>query len=447
MPKRAGLYIRVSKEEQALNGYSLDAQENKLIEYAKSKGYTIIDIFRDKGITARKKPSRRLEFMRMIKAVENNELDIILFIKLDRWFRNVSDYYQYQAILDKHNVEWEATEEDYNTSTAQGRLYLNIKLSIAQNESDITSERIKFVFADKLKRKEVLSGQTRLGYKIVDKHIVKNEDAPIVADIFNTYIDTHSVRKTMMIINDKYNIQLKYGRIYETLRDEKYTGLYKGIENFTEPIITHEIYDKVTFILKEQSFKMPRSNNHIYIFGKLIKCPLCGSTLYGNANKRHKNLLYYYRCRNYLMNKTCSFVSIREDKIEESLLLKLKPLIQSLILTSAEEQEKIKKPSINVSSLKDKIKRLKELYVDGMIDRDEYNADYFKFQKLLTEAKAPIPKINLKPLEELLSVNIEDMYSKLDRAHKKLFWHSICKEININHDKEIVDIIFLDKFV
>lgn len=144
--KRSALYIRVSHEEQAMNGYSLQAQENRLRQYALEHNYQIVECYRDEGISARSRPGRRKEFARMLQDVQAGRIDCILFIKLDRWFRNVSDFYTYQAILDKYNVVWETTEEDYNTNTAQGRLYLNIKLSLLKmNRTLLRSESISYL--------------------------------------------------------------------------------------------------------------------------------------------------------------------------------------------------------------------------------------------------------------------------------------------------------------
>lgn len=137
--RRAALYIRVSTEEQAMHGYSLDAQREALTHYARNHGMEISSIYIDDGVTARKSFRVRPQFNRMLQDVQADKLDIILFIKLDRWFRNVSDYYEVQKILDAHNVDWAATEEQYDTTTANGRLNLNIRLAIAQDESGRTS--------------------------------------------------------------------------------------------------------------------------------------------------------------------------------------------------------------------------------------------------------------------------------------------------------------------
>lgn len=76
--------------------------------------------------------------------------NILLFCRLDRWFRSVADYYKIMEVLEAHNCDWKTTDEEYDTTTANGRLYINVKLSIAQNEADIDGERIDVVFDSKI---------------------------------------------------------------------------------------------------------------------------------------------------------------------------------------------------------------------------------------------------------------------------------------------------------
>ena len=109
--RRAALYIRVSTEEQAKKGYSIPAQREDLEEYARANGYAIAGVFIDEGKSARKKYTARPAFMQMLEGVKRGEIDVILFIKLDRWFRNIADYYEVQKILDAHNVAWKTTQE------------------------------------------------------------------------------------------------------------------------------------------------------------------------------------------------------------------------------------------------------------------------------------------------------------------------------------------------
>ena len=184
--QRAALYIRVSTEEQAMHGYSLDAQRETLTRYANMHNLVIVDYYIDEGKSARKKFQNRKEFMRMMTDVEAGRIDLILFIKLDRWFRSVKDYYKIQEILEAHNVNWKTTEEHYDTATTNGRLYINIRLSVAQDESDRDSDRIKFVFDSKVARGETLVGPQSLplGLTVKDKHVVPApETAAIACDI------------------------------------------------------------------------------------------------------------------------------------------------------------------------------------------------------------------------------------------------------------------------
>ena len=165
-------YARVSTEDQAMHGVSLDAQKERLRQFAKENALEVVDLYVDDGISARKRYTRRPEMLRLLSDVQAGKIDVILFIKLDRWFRNIADYYEVQTILDRHRVQWIATEEDYDTTTANGRLSLNIKLAIAQDEADRTSERIRFVFQNMVKEGRVISGSTPKGYRIHDKHVV-----------------------------------------------------------------------------------------------------------------------------------------------------------------------------------------------------------------------------------------------------------------------------------
>ena len=151
--KRVALYIRVSGEEQKIHGLSLEAQQERLETYARERGWIITGIYIDAAKTARKNLHKRAEFQRMIESVKRNEIDILLFCRLDRWFRSVADYYKVMEILQEHHCEWLTTDEEYDTTTANGRLYINVKLSIAQNEADIDGERIAVLLVSVLMKK------------------------------------------------------------------------------------------------------------------------------------------------------------------------------------------------------------------------------------------------------------------------------------------------------
>ena len=113
MPRiRCAIYDRVSTELQAKEGLSLDAQKEALTDYAVSHGYEIVDYYADEGLTARKKMQNRKDLMRLLRDVEADRIDLILVTKLDRWFRNIKDYHNTQAILEAHHCNWKTIFEE-----------------------------------------------------------------------------------------------------------------------------------------------------------------------------------------------------------------------------------------------------------------------------------------------------------------------------------------------
>jgi len=156
-------YVRVSTEEQAIHGLSIEAQTAALQEWAKENGCELREIYVDAGISARKPASKRPALQRLLSDIKTGKGGLIIFTKLDRWFRNIAEYYKVQEVLEKNHVDWKTIHEDYDTSTASGRLKINIMLSVAQDEADRTSERIKAVFEMKRQKLEPLTGNIHTG--------------------------------------------------------------------------------------------------------------------------------------------------------------------------------------------------------------------------------------------------------------------------------------------
>lgn len=123
--ERVAAYVRVSHQEQKLHGLSLDAQKDKLIEYAEKHGLKIVEWYMDEGVSGRKLIKRRPELQRMIHDAEKGLFDRIIFIKLDRFFRSIAEYHECMKLIDP--VIWTATEEKYDLSTANGRAFVNMK--------------------------------------------------------------------------------------------------------------------------------------------------------------------------------------------------------------------------------------------------------------------------------------------------------------------------------
>ena len=167
---RAALYIRVSTEEQARHGLSLGDQRESLLAYAADNGMEVVGVYEDAGISARKPYKQRPALLRLLADCKDGKIDTILFVKLDRWFRSVAGYYAVQEELDRCHVTWQATREDYETRTASGRLKVNIMLSVAQDEADRTSERIKAINEGKRLKGQPTTWRTPIGICVKNRH-------------------------------------------------------------------------------------------------------------------------------------------------------------------------------------------------------------------------------------------------------------------------------------
>lgn len=442
MSKRAALYIRVSTEEQARHGLSLDAQLDDLKNYAAKHGYTIAGIYADEGYSARKKPFARREFRHLLNDVEAGLIDTVLFIKLDRWFRSVQDYYKAQEILDAHNVTWETTQEQYNTTTTNGRLMLNIKLSVAQNESDTTSDRIKFVFNSKLSRREVISGQMPLGYKTKNKHyVIDDDEAEIVRDMYEHFNVYHSVRDTLYYLQDKYNRSFTYQTIRRGLSNPMYTGLKYGDPHFAPSIIDTDLFNRTQELFKKKVYIKVPSSGRVYIFSGLLICPSCGAKLGGTHTLVHGSEYMQYHCNRHFIQKSCpNYRSYNQKKIEQALLSTLEFRLKNYAANLSIDNSPSVRSDEQEEALERKIKKLRDLYLSDLISRADYAADYTKYNKELEELRnaPPVksPSIDPKVLEMAQNGEIITAYNKLTDKNKRAFWHSITDHIDLDKDRQ-----------
>lgn len=442
--KKVALYIRVSTEEQALHGYSIEAQKAALMKYAKEHSMEIIDIYIDEGISARKKYNRRKEFIRLLEGVKERKFDLILFTKLDRWFRNISDYYKIQEVLEAHEVNWKTIYENYDTTSASGRLHINIMLSVAQDEADRTSERIRSVFDNKIKNKEIVTGKHPYAYRLNNKKLEIDEaKAELIRDIFTYYKDVRSVNSTMKYMNQKYNLHKSYDFYRDTLRNRKYTGEFRGVPNYYPPVISTELFNSVQDV--KSSFVRDNQTKRLYIFSGLIRCKECGRMMSGMQTVTTANKFMVYRCRNATSYHRCSNrLSIREDLIESYLLNNTTNLYEEHIKKLRIQKESKKIKTIDKSKIRLKLTRLKELYINDLISIDDYRKDYDKYNQLLAEAEnkdIETPQVDTEQVRLMLSSDNLVIYNKLDRANQRNFWNNIIKEIIIDQEHNI-EVVF-----
>lgn len=275
---RAALYMRVTSEEQARHGLSLQEQRDALIRYAKANKMTVVGIYEDAGISARKPYKKRPALLRLLDDCKAGKVDTILFIKLDRWFRNVAGYYDVQTQLDKYGVTWQATEEDYETRTASGRLKVNIMLSVAQDEADRASERVKFITDGKRAKGQPAGSKAPLGYIIKDRQYqIDNDTADAARDMFAAYIRLQSVLGVKKYMLETWKIDRAYTKYVNYFRNRLYIGEVYGIENACPALVSKQDFDIVNDILRQRSQRCAGvETDRVYLFSGLLHCKECG---------------------------------------------------------------------------------------------------------------------------------------------------------------------------
>lgn len=439
--KRVFLYARVSTEEQAVHGLSIEAQTRALEEWAKANGHKVVGTYVDAGISARKPASKRPALQSLLSDIRSGKGDMVAFTKLDRWFRNLAEYYKVQEVLEQNQVDWKAIQEDYETATASGRLKVNIMLSVAQDEADRTSERIKAINEMKRQKLQPLTGVCPYGYKIKDKQFIKDPGTEkVVSAFFDRFLATGSVSDTQDYILERYGVRINYQKAHKMLDMTCYCGSYYGVDGMTPPYISMEQFQKIQSMRRRVVRKSKK--NRVYIFSGLIVCGSCGRRMSGGVNTNQES--FFYNCQGHYQNpgQCKNGVNISERKIEEFLKETIRDKMErrKIVVLKAWEARQARDYRGELAVLRARLGRLKELYLNDLITLDEYKGDQAEYAKkiqILEAEAASQEKPDFSGAEKMLAENWETLYEGLEKKDKREFWRILIKEIIIHSDRRI----------
>lgn len=429
--KRTAIYMRVSTDRQARDGQSLGFQRSLLLDYIKTHpDLVLVGEYMDDGISGTKFDQRD-ELQRMLRDVENGKIDLILFTKLDRFFRSVRHLMNTLDTLEKHNVEWNAIQENFENQSPTGKLSLTIFGAFAELEASMDSQRTKDAFVHKRSKREWLNGNTPFGYKIVDKHAVPDpKEAELVRKIYADYIkcgNLHRVHENfIMTVMPKSRKSIK-----RILTNRAYIGEMHGIENYMEPIVDRKTFDTVQKML---TINVKKTAHRVYIFTGLIICPECKckySGFSGNGFPR-------YRCNRHLEHRCNNALTISEKKLESFLIENYRDDLEKRYLKLKETKKVDNTQKIN--ALYRKIERLKELYINELIGLDEYKEDLEKYRQEINTLSVP-QETNTKRIEKLLEMNVYEIYWTLTNEQKRRLWRSVINSITPKDGTFFVDYV------
>ena len=434
--KKCGLYMRVSTEDQAREGFSLPEQKERLEAFCKFKGYEIIDYYEDAGISA-KTGNHRPEFERLKDDIKSKRINTIVALKLDRITRSIYDWENLMTFLDENNAYLDCVNDEINTTSANGKMISRLLMSVSQNEIERTSERTKVGMAGAIKNGHI-PHVAPLGYKHEDKKLVIDYSTKdIVIRIFDMYYNGLSYKKISNILNEERVLGKDNWRdstIVNILQNEIYKGDFVHgkrtnhptfYEDVVEPIISKEMWEDCQVQKKKNSRSYQRTLTYLYL--QKLKCPKCGRILGGKATtkKNGKSYFYYYcnDCKIEFKEKLINdyfnqFIAelIEYDEVVNQFFL---PMIKQKFDEPKEQLEK------EINNQKNKLERIKKAYINGVFELKEYNEEKKIIEKAITELETKldttdsVEELRFTPKDILLKRDIDFINKiKLDKEYQ-----------------------------
>lgn len=340
---RCAIYTRKSSEEGLEQDFnSLDAQREACEAYIKSQmheGWVLLDKqYNDGGYSGG--TMERPAFKKLLKDIENDEVDIVVVYKVDRLTRSLMDFSKIIDVFDRHKTSFVSITQQFNTTTSMGRLTLNILLSFAQFEREVTGERIRDKIAASKKKGMWMGGKVPLGYLKEDKKLVVNkENTQKVQMLFDKYLELKSVPKLMQYLKEneiktKTDKYFSKGQLYHLLANKVYIGkithkdkIYDGEH---EAIICDEIFEKVQKLLYknkvDKTCGVKSSSNSL--LASLIYDDL-GNKMTPSHSNSHGRRYRYYISRALKNNEETGSVSkIPAGEVEKFVIETTKEFLQ-----------------------------------------------------------------------------------------------------------------------
>lgn len=417
-----GLYLRVSTEDQAREGFSLPEQKERLETFCKFKGYEIVDYYEDAGISA-KTGNYRPEFERLKEDIKSKRINTIIALKLDRITRSIFDWEKLMTFLDENDAYIDCANDEVNTTNANGKMVSRLLMSVSQNEIERTSERTKVGLAGAIKQGH-LPSQAPLGYKHENKKLVIDYSTKdVVVRIFELYYNGNSYQTISNILNEEQVLGKTNWRdstITAILENKVYKGDFVHgkrtkhptyYENVVEPLVSKEMWEDCQAQKKKNSRAYQRTLT--YLFLQKIRCPRCNNLMGGKATKKKNgNVYYYYYCNDCKIN-------LKENIIEEYFENFINEIVEydsvvnqfflPMIKQKFDEPKELLEKELNKQNAK--LDRIRKAYISGAFDLEEYNAE----KKIVDEAISKIQsELNTTNITEELKFTPQDILLKRD---------------------------------
>lgn len=456
MKTRAVIYTRVSTEDQVREGYSLQAQERTLREFAEKSGFEVVGIYVDEGISGRSIKKRK-ELSNLLQDAEKKKFDLVLIYKLDRLSRTVRDAYTIIDTLVKNEIGvLSYSEKHINFSTAQQRAMFGMSMVFAQLEVEQISERVVFGMQEAAKSGKPMF-DTPYGYRNNNGIIeIVPEEAEIVKEMFSLYKEGHGFNSIAKNFNNR-GIKPPKGEFWHSntinrcVQNKAYYGVreihFKKIktteicENVYPTIIPKDEFDYAQRLRESKAELHPKSANlrtNSPVFSGFLKCSRCGQSVSTCGLLRGKRR---YRCCGRSVD-VCKLPTFYEHYLEEA-FVETMLAIQSIsnktddkFSQQIKKNQKIIELKRNILAIQKKKEKNHFAWENDLITDDFYKTRIIdlKTEEELTleeleklEANSKVPKLFRLKAEDFKSI-----WEKSSPAEKKKFLMTYVEDIIVD---------------
>ena len=457
--KIIAIYCRVSTDEQAEFGYSIDEQKRLLEEWCKANDYIIYKCYSDRGISG-KNIKDRPALKELLSDAKEGKFDMVISWKINRVSRKLEDVLKIVSLLEKNNITFKSYSEPFETDTPAGRMQFQMMALIGEFERGTIAQNVKMGMIAKAKSGNWCGGRV-LGYDLVpnnspeeekkgkNKLEINEKEAEIVRFIFNEYSKGKGYKAITNQINKlgyktKKGNNFSVGSIRDILTNPVYIGEIRSnvrqnwsekrrrninpnpirVKGKHEAIIDRELWDKVQLILESKKGKPSRIYDGEYPLTGILRCPKCGAgmvisrttnTLADGTKKR----IAYYCCGNWKNKGTsvCNSNTIRVDKANEYVFKKIEELVSNEAMIKAvvkninkERKDKVKPAKRLLGDIDKELEKLDkrkrkifEAYEDDILTKEE-----FQIRKDELNEKIRILEEEKKPLLNTISEDVSE---------------------------------------
>lgn len=465
--KSCCIYIRVSTDEQAKEGYSLANQQGRCNDEAKYRGYSVKGTFIEDGKTGRN--TKRPEFQRMMAFIEENHVDAVIIYKIDRFARNVRDFAKVYDELKQKDIKFLSVIE--GDLTNGNSLIPNIFASVAQWESEVNGQRTSDALMQKFKEGQ-WPGWAPLGYINIRDHNGKGDievdpdKGHLITLLFDLYsTGEYTIDRLVELMYTK-GLRSKSGKrvyrsiMYNIVHNTFYIGEmhFKNEINFGsyKPLTSREVFKACQRVSQINNQNACRKRKYKWLVNGKAFCATCGSRLYPEFQNKKQHAYYHCNTRVHCSEPYFEMkdfyrkieLEIRKVQIPKPFALRVMKKAKELLEKSNGTLESERQAINNaLNQLEIKRSRLEDVYLEKDIDKETYRRKHDELEgqiRMLNERmfEAEInSKIDTETLDKVLNMasNIYSTYMKSNFEAKRLYL-SIFFERLETKGREIVNV-------